>query len=371
MASRTARAGSPIVLISGEDSLLSDRALARVLKERAGEEDPAEFRRLWGDECSINDVFSAAQNRSLFSSRTIVIVRRAEKLRGMGKSGDAGPDASDGDASADERGDETPVEAPLQATKPARKKSAKSEGPQLPELDDDSLVVFVARKVDRRGGLWKKISDAATFIDVQPLKGRALQDAAAEEARALGVKLGFEALKDLCEQAGPSLGRIVSELEKMSLYAGRGMDSSDVVSGTGAPPPWTFSDAVASRRTKVAIAALQESIEMGEPPLMLLSMAHRSIRRTLVFGALRSAGMDATSAASRAGVMPFKVRETEEAVRQWTSSASRAESKGAVANVTSKGGRAMKALSEADRLLKLSSPGGPALASAVLGAGAE
>jgi len=77
-----AKAPSPIVLILGQDSLRADRALAGVLKERSV--DPSEIVRLWGDESSFADVFAAATSRSLFSDRTVVVVRRAEKLRGGG-----------------------------------------------------------------------------------------------------------------------------------------------------------------------------------------------------------------------------------------------------------------------------------------------
>ena len=70
---------APIVLILGQDSFRADRGLAQALKDRGAE--PSEVVRIWGDEASFADVFAAAAARSLFSDRTVVVVRRAEKLR--------------------------------------------------------------------------------------------------------------------------------------------------------------------------------------------------------------------------------------------------------------------------------------------------
>lgn len=335
----SAGAASPWVLIAGEDSWRADRALERVLATRAKGLDPADFTRLWGDECAFDDVVAAANSRSLFSPRTVVIVRRAEKLRGVGavESEEAGDGSTDGPA-AEAGSAEEPADGSLRA-----KGRKAPPAPDLPEIDGDALVVLVARKPDRRRGLWRKLSNAAQVEDAAVLKGRQLNEAAAAEASRLKVRLPYEALRDLVEQCGPELGRIVSEIEKIALY-GAG-SSDDLLATTGGPPPWAFTDALASRSSET-VAHAHAALEQGEPALMLLSMAHRALRRTLVFGALRGAGTSSAEAAKELGLMPFKVADTEEAARAWD--------RGSIAV-------ALQSLSECDRVLKLSSPPAPAL----------
>ena len=220
-----AKALSPIVLILGQDSLRADRALAGVLKERGI--DPSEIVRLWGDESSFGDVFTAATSRSLFSDRTVVVVRRAEKLRGGGRDPD--------EDAAEEKGElPEPVEEPREKgdKRKAAGKAAADPANDIPDLDPSSTLIFVVRKTDRRFGMWKKISKVAELIDADYLRGKALSMAAFAEAKALGVRVPDDLLKDLVEQSGPSLGRIASELEKMLLYqgpAGRGAEDSVAV----------------------------------------------------------------------------------------------------------------------------------------------
>lgn len=340
-----AKAASPIVLILGQDSLRADRALAGVLKDR--DIDASEIVRLWGDESSFADVFTAAASRSLFSDRTVVVVRRAEKLRGGG-----GRDP-------DEDGAEEGVDLPEPAEEPQENggrrkgggKAAAAAASDPPDLDPSSTLIFVVRKTDRRFGMWKKISKAAELIDADYLKGKALQMAAFAEAKALGLRVPDDLLKDLVEQSGPSLGRIVSELEKMLLYqgpAGRGAEESVAV--TSSPPLYLLSDALMLKDKRRSLGLLDEALRQGEAGLRVLATVHGTVRKLALFRTLRASGVSSADAGSQLGIFPFKVADTERAARSW----SEAEI-----------GRALAIFAEADRRLKLSAPAVPVLTHAL------
>jgi len=342
-----AKASSPIVLILGQDSLRADRALEGILRSRKIE--ASEVVRIWGDESSFSDVFSAAAARSLFSERTVVLVRRAERLRGAGTAGDSDEEAPDGQES-----DEAEVEAtPTSAARARGGKTGASKAPaaELPELDPGSLLILVARKADRRIGIWKKLSKAAETIDAEYLKGRALTMAAAEEARRLGLRIGEDLLRDIVEQSGPSLGRIVSELEKMVLYEGpKGRGTEEILAVTSSPPLYRLSDAITLRNKSESLGLLDEALRQGEAGLRVLATMHGTVRKLAVFRALRQAGLSSAEAGAQAGILPFKVTDTERAARSW--------SEGDIA-------RALSIFAEADRRLKLSAPAAPLLTHAL------
>jgi DNA polymerase III delta subunit len=336
-----AKDSSPIVLILGQDSLRADRALAGVLKIRGVE--PSEIVRLWGDESSFSDVFAAATSRSLFSEKTVVLVRRAEKLRGGGK---------DSDEDAPDPADSEDVDEP--AKKAGRSKTAAkaaASANDIPALDPSTSLILVVRKTDRRFGLWKKISKVAEVIDVEYLKGRSLAAATATEARALGLRIPEDLLRDIAEQSGPSLGRIVSELEKIVLYEGAvGGGPEGILAVTSSPPLYRLSDAIMLKNKRESLGLLDEALRQGEAGLRILATAHGTVRKLAAFRALRLSGASSTEAGAQTGILPFKVADTERAVRAWS---------------TQDIGRALAVFAEADRRLKLSAPAAPLLTHAL------
>ncbi len=304
--------------------------------------------RFWGDESSFADVFAAAGSRSLFSDQTVVVVRRAEKLRGGGK--DPVEEATLDDEG--EGGAEDEVEVALPRGRDKRgAKAAAPPTPELPELDASSTLILVARKADRRGGLWRKIGKAAQTIDADYLKGRGLVAAAEAEARRLGLRLPDEQLRDLVEQSGPALGRIVSELEKILLYEeGPEAPRGDIVAVTSSPPLYRLSDAITVRNKRESLALLDEALRQGEPSLRILAVAHGTVRKLAIFRALRRAGLPISEAGTEAGLLPFKIADTERAARSWSD-----------ADI----GCALAVLAEADRRIKLSAPAVPLLTHAL------
>ncbi len=336
-----------MVLVLGPDSLRADRALQRVLEDRGV--NPQDVTRIWGDESSFGEVFSAATARSLFSSRTVVIVRRAERLRG---GGGIDPGATEDESGSPEA--ET-AEAGEEERNPQGRRAARGEAStELPVLDPSSCIILVARKVDRRVGLWNKIGKVAEIVDAEYLKNKALYAAAADEARALGLRLSEEIVRETVEQSGPSLGRIVSEFEKMRLFqGGSGGASEDLLAVTSSRPLYLLSDSVCNKDKRESLDLLGEALRQGEAGLRILATAHGTIRKLALFRALRKRGVSASDAGAQAGLMPFKVGDAERASRNWTDSDLSC---------------AFALLAEADRRLKLSAPQGPVLAHTIVAA---
>ncbi len=337
-----AKPPSPIVLIFGQDSLRADRALESVLKARHAE--PSEIVRVWGDESSFAEVFSAALSRSLFSEKTVVVVRRAEKLRGGGKDED--------EEAADKDDSDGPAELPEKASSGKARAKVAPAVIEIPDLDPSSSLILVVRKADRRFGMWKKISKVAELIDAEYLKGKSLTMAAAAEAKALGLGVSDEVLRETVDQSGPSLGRIVSEFEKMLLYqGGTGRNADGLVAVTSSPPLYLLSDAVLEKNKRRSLGYLDDALRQGEAGLRVLATLHGTIRRLATFRALRGSGISSSEAGTKLGILPFKVMDMDRAARSWSG-----------AEI----GRALSIFAEADRRLKLSAPAVPVLTHAVV-----
>jgi DNA polymerase-3 subunit delta len=329
------------VLILGQDSLRADRALDGVLKARGA--DPSEIVRIWGDESSFAEVFTAAASRSLFSDKTVVVVRRAEKLRGGGKDPDEDL----------ERDESSEPEEEAEVKRGTGKTVGRSAAPpsDLPELDPSSSLILVVRKTDRRFGMWKKISKVAEMIDAEYLKGKSLTMAAEAEAKALGLRVTDDVLRETVEQSGPSLGRIASELEKMLLFQGaQSRGTEDILAATSSPPLYRLSDALMMKNQRESLGLLDEALRQGEAGLRVLATTHGTVRKLALFRALRRAGVSSADSGAQAGLLPFKVAETERAARTWSDQEI---------------GQALSLFAEADRRLKLSAPAAPLLAHAV------
>jgi DNA polymerase III delta subunit len=126
------------------DSVLADEALGRVLDETLGSERGDAVSVLRGDETTWTRVLDAARTRSLFAARRVVVVRRAEALKGDGEGLAAYLDGADASG---------------------------------------VILVLIAAKVDKRRGVWKLLLERAKVVVVEPLKERDLRRRVQDELR--------------------------------------------------------------------------------------------------------------------------------------------------------------------------------------------
>ncbi len=98
------------------------------------------------------------------------------------------------------------------------------------------------------------------------------------------VSLSLPAVKMLCDFTDSELGRIDSELAKLSLYVKPGESVTDTlvkkhVGGWRTQTMWEASDAVAGGRTKEALVLVDRLLKSGEHPLALFGQLSWALRR--------------------------------------------------------------------------------------------
>lgn len=154
-------------------------------------------------------------------------------------------------------------------------------------LQEATVLVVSAERVDRRARWTKAFRDPAALVDCDPPKGaRAVAAFAREEARRLGLRLEAGAAEALAEAVGPQLLVLRQELEKAALLAGPDAPvTRDLVmrSATDVAEEQIFdlTDAIGEGRSADALMALKKLLGQGAVPPVLLGALAGQFRRLL------------------------------------------------------------------------------------------
>jgi DNA polymerase-3 subunit delta len=317
-----AREEGRIHLVAGGrafDSFLAERQVDAIVRERLGEAPGEALEVFRGEDSTWAAICDAARTGSLFAEQRVVVVRRAEALRGDG--------------------------AEMVAY-------AGSPNPSV-------TLVLVAASVDRRRSVWKKLSDVAEVSSAEPLKGARLAAFVRDELRRRDLRIEEDGIEDLLDRVGQDLRRLAGELDKLEAFGGesRVLSAVDVTTVLGrgmAPPLYLLADAFADRQTRRALELTERLLDEGEDALRILATLYRSLRQVRCASGLREARVPQEGMAERLGLPPnmaFKVQAIVGASRKWSAAALR---------------RATTVLGEWDRRLKRGANPRAALTAAIV-----
>ncbi|MGE0454064.1 MAG: DNA polymerase III subunit delta [Vicinamibacteria bacterium] len=253
----------------GFDSFLAEQALEQALQAAVGDERQDAVQLIRGEESSWARVLDAARSRSLFSPRRAVVVRGAEGLKGEGE----------------------------------------DVGGYLADPNPDATLVLLAAKVDRRRSVWKRLSDGAQLVNVEPPRGAELRARVAELVRARKLPLTVEGQQELVDLVGQDLRRLVGELDKLEAWGfgerSIGPDEVALVLGRGmARPVYELADAFQGRDTARTLRLLDDLLEGGEAPLRILAVLHRALRQLRLARALKATRASPDEVARGLGLPP-------------------------------------------------------------------
>jgi DNA polymerase-3 subunit delta len=129
------------------------------------------------------------------------------------------------------------------------------------------------------------------------------------------TKLNADAARQLVELAGPELGILASEVEKLSVYAGtkRRIDRNDVIALVGAgrvETIWKTLDDATTGESADALVQLDNLLAAGEQPVGLLAAMSTNLLKLHHAGVLRAARLHLDDACKRSGIPPFAYEKT-------------------------------------------------------------
>lgn len=247
-----------------------------------------------GEGGKISDVLALASNLPFLSERRAIVVKRAEKMEGLGKSDSAADDkkAKKGASSAQKLSEGLKNLPPTTVLILERT-------PETPEPGDKPSGRCLSAPLD------KVIEEVGLIVDctIDPKNSglaTALVESAAKEA---DIPLERGAAAHLVERCGHDVARLLSELDKCALSAGIGQPVSasiinEMTRRAASESVFDLIDAIGARRGAHAISLLRELLESGEPPELMLSLLVRHLRQLLQARTFIDAGLplDATLA---------------------------------------------------------------------------
>jgi DNA polymerase-3 subunit delta len=223
------------------------------------------------DQISVHEILGSANIFPMISKRRLVVVRDAEKLR-------------DADC-------ETLLEA-------------------LPNLSKRSTIIFSAHELDHRKKFYKTLREKYCVCEFPKLRDAALEHWVENYLRKQECQLSSSSIKKMVELIGSDLQAIASELDKLILYAGEKKQIpdeaiEDLVRASRQQGIFDFIGAISQRDRNGALKSLANLLNMGEHPLVVVTMLARHFRQMLIAKESLQQGMNWKDIGTAAQIPPF------------------------------------------------------------------
>jgi DNA polymerase III delta subunit len=268
-------------LIVGDEELLLERALARVVAA-AREQDPdAGVHELAPSEVSVGTL-TEVMAPSLFGDRRVVVLRSAQDLT---------------------------------------KEPAAAVTAHVRDLADDVVLVLV----HAGGAKGKALLEAATTAGAvrtncpKPTKDAQRLDFIRAEFEAAGRKVTREGAQALLDAVGSGLRDLAAACAQLASDTQGAVDAAAVAryhAGRAEVTGFTVADHVAEGRLREALEALRWSLSVRTAPVLINSALARSVRGLAVVSQPQR-GLGDAELAKRAGVPPWKLKTLRQLARSW------------------------------------------------------
>ncbi len=150
----------------------------------------------------------------------------------------------------------------------------------LSNLPDTNILCLAAGEIKMSDEPYKKMSAIAETFAFDRLRGAELTEFAIETARSFGKDIDNGTADLLVELVGDSIGGLVSELEKLSLYVGdeQKIGADDVNTAVGKSRAYNIFElqrAISQRNAKRVQQIAGKMLETGEKPIYINFMLTR------------------------------------------------------------------------------------------------
>ncbi|MBI4197464.1 MAG: DNA polymerase III subunit delta [Deltaproteobacteria bacterium] len=234
-----------IYVLTG-DPFLTERSLKNLKVKLLGQElvTPDSMRVMGGDELEARDLLESARSLSLFSKKTVLIVRGAEDIR--------------------------------------KEELERLKG-HVQELVNGGELVFVAEKLDRKISFWQEVVSVAKWQELKALYPREIPAWIKAECEKRGKQVSPAAASFLAERYGAELGLLSSTLEKAFLLMPNQPEISlELARECCESITWKslfdLSDAVGSKNLPRALQLFRQMTLSGESEVGLLALLARHFR---------------------------------------------------------------------------------------------
>ena len=271
------------ILVYGSESLLSDRAISRIVALAKAERPEAELHRVGPRELS-DGRFLELAGGSLFASDTILVVEDAQSL---------------------------PVDLVPQIIAVA------SERP-----DYLCLVLQHDGSVKNKGLVDKLKKIPVEVVETPALKLKNLPAFAMQEARSYRVSLDPAAAQTLVDAIGADAREVASAIAQLVKDAEGEPLTKELITkyfaGRSEISGFAVAEAVLNGKRTEAMEKLRWAIETGVPPVLLVSAIASSLRVMGKYLELSKSGLPRLEVAKRVGVPHWRLKDLQQEARAWT-----------------------------------------------------
>ena len=175
---------------------------------------------------------------------------------------------------------------------------------------ETSVVVFVANDVDKRKNFGKTLMKVAAF-EFAPLNDGDLTAWARAHLQELKAEVEGLVLRRIVELVGSDVRTLSNELNKLSaaaLPSGKiTMDLVEALVGRSRElMNWDLTDQMLARNRPRALRVLEQLLDDGAPPVMLIGLIGSTYRRLALAQALLSQGVSSRDIFRQVPMPPFK-----------------------------------------------------------------
>ncbi|MCI3923201.1 DNA polymerase III subunit delta [Paenibacillus sp. TRM 82003] len=187
------------------------------------------------------------------------------------------------------------------------------------------LVLTVpADKLDERKKLVKALKASAIVLPFPLLGPAELQQWVKKKASGWGTTIEDEAVEELLTCVGGSCAKLASEIEKLSLYAGKGETIrkemvSTLAVRTSEQNVFLLVEEIAKLRPERAMTIFHDLLREKEEPIKLLVLIARQFRMMLGAKELAKQGFSQAQIASQLGAHPFAIKMAAEQAKRFRS----------------------------------------------------
>ncbi|MGM9922017.1 MAG: DNA polymerase III subunit delta [Bhargavaea sp.] len=275
---------APVYLISGPEMYFFDETEKR-LKDAMPDAARSELTTFDLDETPVEALIEEADTFPFFCDRKLIIARNASFL----KAADKGKEKVEHDL-------DRLIE-------------------WLAHPPDSAVVLFLApyEKLDARKKVVKAFRKHAVCLDAEPLKTHDVETWVKQEAARLGSSVSDNAVRLLIETAGEDLVRLRSELEKLALYTGEGLEIGEnavslLVAKTPEDDAFKLLDAYMQGDSARALQIYRDLLQNKEEPIRLNALLANQVRLMIQVNALKKKGYQQHQIAKQLKVHPYRVK---------------------------------------------------------------
>jgi len=185
------------------------------------------------------------------------------------------------------------------------------------------LVLTVpADKLDERKKIVKTLKASAVVLPFAPLGPAELPQWIGKKAAGWGVKIESDAIEALLERVGGSCATLANEMEKLSLYVGKGnairVEHVEALAiRTTEQNVFLLVEELAKLRPERAMTIFHDLLKEKEEPIKLLALIARQFRMMLGAKELMKQGFSGPQIASQLGAHPYAVKIAGEQAKRF------------------------------------------------------